>query len=142
MMTDLVKLYGPKTFLGIGADSASIEDAIRYKSINRIMLCSNDPEDQPFVDRVLLQQQFLGEVEWVLGSPKDTLSKISYKYDFVHIKDEYGYQELLDAWKLCKILIIIHDVNAPVIKKFMDEGLKDGQTVRVTRYGKAIVIAK
>lgn len=142
MITDLVKMYGPKTFLGIGVDSDNIEEAIRYKSINRIMLCSRDTESQSSVDHVLSQQQFLGEIEWVVGNAEDVLPKVSYKFDFVHLQDNYEYQGFLNAWRLCKTVMIVHDVNPPVIKKFLDEGLREGQTVRVTRYGKAIAIAR
>ncbi len=142
MITDLVKMYGPKTFLGVRSDLDSIEEALRYKSINRIMLFDDNLDSQPLVNRVLLEQQFLGEVEWMTGQPGDLFPKVIHKFDFIHLKEEYSYEDLVSAWKLCNYLLILHDVNAPVIKQFLDSGLKEGQTVRVTRYGDTIVIAR
>ncbi len=129
VITEMVKMYGPKSYLEVGVmQGKSVEAAVRYKSLNRLLLCDQDPHCQTYVNKILLEQQFLGEVEWLIGKSQTLLPTVGYKFDFVHIdgdhNEESEYQDLVNGWKLCKSVMIVHDISfsevQTAVEKFLD----------------------
>lgn len=152
LITELVKLYGPKSYLEVGVlQGKSVEAAVSYPSINRMVLCDINEEVIGHVEKVLEEQQYLGSVEFYIEKSQGVLPRLSDNFDFVHIDGDHNedpeYEDLVNGWKLCNRVMIVHDISFRTVQRAAGRflGTINSSELKISRFTgdqETLVIAK
>ena len=124
VVRELVKLFGPKTYLHIGELRSDVIGAVlTYKSVNRMSLCVPTMDNYDSVNAMLKTLQFGGEVEWFNGTPDEIFdtNTFAHQFDLIIVDgatdEDERYDDLVRAWKLCNSILITHEIKTLSVQK-------------------------